>query len=165
MRAARGIWIASASALIVASLWFLADRSRRTDPVEFDAWRCPPVTVVRTEEKEAVLFELRDRVTSEVLIQLRGSTDLVCDPPRLVVWDVNGDGEEDLYFQHCGGHGFLACDGGSAEYEPLREADRSFQTVWYRAVFGRSGGAIALTLLLAAAGALIAIAFVAARRT
>jgi len=148
-------WILLAALVGAVSLSLLAIQNLRSNPERFDDWTCPAVTIAQEERAEAVVYELRDVVTLDLITQLAGSTDLVCDPPRLVVWDVDRDGTEDLYFQHCGGQGYLSCDGLTIKYQSLHEADASFKSAGYRAVFAATSRAMVFTGLFASGAALV----------
>lgn len=58
-------------------------------------------------ENEGLRVDIVDAASGRLLHTLSGSTDLVCDPPTLLLADADGDGITDLYFRECGGHGLL----------------------------------------------------------
>lgn len=45
---------------------------------------------------------------------LSGSTDTLCDDPWTLLIDMDRDGERDLYFHHCRGHGYLRFDSATS---------------------------------------------------
>jgi hypothetical protein len=67
--------------------------------------------VVRRVEPQAVVFDLLYRDGS-VATSISGSTDTLCDPPYLVVVDVDQDGVRDVLYRHCSGHGYVAWRNG-----------------------------------------------------
>jgi hypothetical protein len=69
---------------------------------EGSSWR-----IVRTDASEAIHFEFIAS-TGAVELSLDGSTDTLCEPPWMVLLDVDGDGHDDVYFHHCGGHGYVS---------------------------------------------------------
>ena len=61
---------------------------------------------MRSEAAETIRFDFTTP-RGAVDLSLDASTDTGCDPPLMVLLDLNGDGREDLYFQHCRGHGYV----------------------------------------------------------
>lgn len=53
--------------------------------------------------RQAVLYDLRRAGRREPELTVGGSTDLLCDPPRLLFFDRDGDRRRDLLVLHCGG--------------------------------------------------------------
>jgi hypothetical protein len=109
-------------------------------------------------EGEAKYFDLiRD---GKVAHTLAGSLDTLCDPPTITELDVDGDGEADLYFRNCRGHGFLSHHGDELAYNNLAGPEPT--NWWARQVF--SGGVRLLVAGIAACvTALIGFAIAGAR--
>ena len=146
------------SVICILSLLLVVMQNWRKSPDNFNSWECAAVTIIEEEKKrEILLFNIIDPATSDIVTQLAGSTDLVCEPPRLFIWDVNEDGTEDLYFQHCGGHGYLYCDGQTVSYKILPDTDVSFKGFWYRLFYNYNSRMIGLISLCSASIALIVI--------
>jgi hypothetical protein len=141
----------------ILSLFLVVMQNWRKNPNKFSSWDCAAVTISEKEKGETFSFNLIDPTTDDMVTQLAGTTDLVCDPPTLFIWDVNEDGTEDLYFQHCGGHGYLYCDGQTVIYQTLRDGDVEFKNFWYRLHYTGSNRTITLVIFGSTSIALIII--------
>ena len=107
-------------------------------------WFGETVVITMREQDESITFELTRSDVGQAGVVLTGSTDLLCDPPYLMRLDVNGDGIRDLYFHHCGGHGFVTYQAEShvLHYENLGQFDPTdapnVHTFWGREI--QAGG-------------------------
>jgi hypothetical protein len=88
-------------------------------------WFGEKFVITMREQDERITFELTRGDVGQASVMLTGSTDLLCDPPYLMLLDINGDGLRDLYFHHCGGHGFVSyqSDSNVLHYEDLGQFD------------------------------------------
>ncbi len=68
-------------------------------------WGGDELRVVRRHEAQAIMHDIVRGTT--VVATLAGSLDTMCDPPWIMLVDVDGDGRLDVYHRHCGGHGYL----------------------------------------------------------
>lgn len=59
------------------------------------------------DSNEARIFAVINDVDT---FYLEGSTDRMCDLPYLMLLDMDSDDISDLYFHHCGGHGYVMYD-------------------------------------------------------
>lgn len=113
-----------------------------------------PYTIEARIEGQAKYFDLvRD---GRVHHTLAGSLDTLCEPPIVARFDVDGDGESDLYFRNCRGHGYVVRRGDALAY--VDDGDRPEPAGWWRRQV--LGGGVRLILLGAAvsAAALIVLA-------
>lgn len=80
-------------------------------------WSGNEFVITAHDRGETRTFEIARRGSSQVALSLSGSTDL-CDPPFLMLLDIDGDSIRDLYFQRCNGHGFVRYrpDSGMLDY-------------------------------------------------
>jgi len=118
-----------------ATLYLCWEQYRRSNPSFFNQPNCPKVNIVTEEKNEWVHFYFIDVTTSVTLIQLAGSTDLVCEPPTLKLWDVDGDGISDLYFEECSGHGYLKIEDKKLLFIKLPDQNRQFINFWFKLIF------------------------------
>ena len=151
-------WLPFVGAAIMGALGIavliLGMRAREAnEPTRFG-----PYSIESRVEGEAQYFDLiRD---GKVAHTLAGSLDTLCDPPTIAELDVDGDGEPDLYFRNCRGHGFLSRHGDELAYNSLAGAVPTHW--WARQVF--SGGIKLILIGIAACiAALIAFAIAGAR--
>jgi hypothetical protein len=140
-------WLPFIGAAIIAAVGIatlvLGVRAREAnEPTRFG-----PYSIVSRVEGEAKYFELIRN--GKVVHTLAGSLDTLCDPPTIAELDIDGDGEPDLYFRNCRGHGFLSRRGDSLAYTDLAGPEPT--NWWAHAVF--SGG---VQLLVAGVAACIA---------
>lgn len=112
----------------------------RLNPTSVD-WGGVPYDVIRRQENEAVVFDVR-AADGKIVESLAGSTDLACDPPYLMLIDIDDDGTLDLYHHHCGGHGYLRyrANGKRLEYVNLGQWDPAdapaVSSFWGREIAG-----------------------------
>jgi hypothetical protein len=143
----------------------------RFNPISLE-WDGVHYDVVRRQEGEAVVFDVRG-ADGKVIESLAGSTDLACDPPFLMLLDVDGNGTLDVYHHHCGGHGYLRyhTDKKSFEYVNLGQWDPddapAVSGFWGKAIAG--GGLRLITegaglVFIALAGFLVSMMLLRLRR-
>lgn len=152
-RNAFGIAIAllGASALAVAAGVVAAGRR---EPAQV-AWDEHVFAVKRRDGGSYEEIELV-RPDGSIAASFAGSTDLVCDPPRLALLDVDADHELELFFTTCDEPGFVDHRGrGRLEVVELSEQQAaelaSLHSFWFHQV--RAGGS-----MLAGAGVAAALA-------
>ena len=80
-------------------------------------WRGDELRVARRSEGQAMMHDFLRGTT--VVHTLAGSLDSLCDNPRIMLLDIDGDSQLDVYHHHCGGHGYL-------RYQP---ADRTLEHI------------------------------------
>lgn len=148
-------WLLAAIVIICASL--IGARKWHSNPVTYDDWKCAAATIKREAVGESVAFKVVDSASAEVMARLTGSVDLLCDSPRLKIWDVNRDGIKDLYFQHCGGHGYLACHGKAVRFVKLPDSAMAFKNHWYYLIHGDSYKTRTYVVLFLASIALVVV--------
>jgi hypothetical protein len=121
--------------------------------------RFGPYVIAARIEGEAKYFDLvRD---GKVEHTLAGSLDTLCEPPFVALFDVDGDGTSDLYFENCRGHGYLVQRAGALSY--VEEGDGPAPDGWWaRQVLGGGRRLIAIAVLLCFV-ALIGLAIAGAR--
>lgn len=124
-----------------AGLFALGLQARsRLDPssIEWDGTR---FRIVRRSDAASQSFDLL-RADGTVAASVAGSTDTMCDPPYLMVLDVDGDGTRDVYYHGCGGHGYLELQGGMLKEVDLGQQDPAdapaLRSLWAREI--RAGG-------------------------
>jgi hypothetical protein len=124
-------------------------------------WFGETVVITRREQGERLTFEFTRGEVEQAGMVLTGSTDLLCDPPYLMHLDVNGDGVRDLYFHHCGGHGFVSyqADSHVLRYEDLGQFDPAdapnVDAFWGREIQAGGVRMIGFGCSLAAIGVLV----------
>lgn len=68
-------------------------------------WGDDELQVVPRFERQAMMHDLVRGTT--VVHTLAGSLDTLCDDPWIMLLDVDGDSQLDVYHHHCGGHRYL----------------------------------------------------------
>lgn len=151
-------WLPFIGAAIIAAVGItalvLGVRAREAnEPTRFG-----PYSIESRVEGEAKYFDLIRE--GKVAHTLAGSLDTLCDPPSIAELDVDGDGEPDLSFRNCRGHGFLSRHGDELAYNDLAGPEPT--NWWAHQVF--SGGVRLVVVGIAACiAALIAFAIAGAR--
>jgi hypothetical protein len=155
MVAAAVLLALSGGALLVLGL--KARRSLNPSAVEASG---TTFRVVRRVEPRAVVFDLI-HPDGSVAISISGSTDTLCDPPYLMLLDADHDGAQDVYYRHCGGHGYVTWrNGGWVDVDLGQyDADDMPASASSRAREIHAGGW--RLLALGATGALLGLAIVA----
>jgi hypothetical protein len=114
--------------------------SSRLDPGTV-SWGDAAFRVHRRALAQVVAFDFVRLGDGAVAATVAGSTDLVCEPPRLMVLDVDEDEEPEVYFTTCDESGFVDHRGsgtlavvelGEQEATQLKAAD----SFWFRAIQG-----------------------------
>lgn len=92
-----------AGALALA-MGLIASSRRDPDTVE---WGKAAFWVKRRELAQVVAFDFVRRGDGAVVATVAGSTDLICEPPHLMVLNVDQDQEPEVYFTTCDESGFV----------------------------------------------------------
>ena len=113
----------------------------RLDPAQV-AWAEHVFAVERRDQGSVEVIELV-RPDGSVAAAFAGSTDLVCDGPRLFLIDIDDDGELEVAFTTCDEPGFVDHRGhGQLEVVELSEQQAAelapLNSLWFRQV--RDGG-------------------------
>ncbi|MCP4136761.1 MAG: hypothetical protein GY754_37675 [bacterium] len=89
------------------------------------SWGKDEFLIRTSRERQAIAFNITHKAGDRPGLSLYGSTDSMCDDPYLMHLDVNGDRARDLYFHHCGGHGFVTYEekSGKLRYKNLGQYD------------------------------------------
>lgn len=95
-------------ALVTSELFYL--HYSRVEPSSYTV-NDQTFTIKKVTEGESTCFLLLNPDGTVADSSLCGSTDLFCSPPRIIRFDMNNDGLDDLYIHECGGHGYLTFDG------------------------------------------------------
>lgn len=109
------------------------------------------------------IFLVKDQSGVTVDSSLGGSRELVCDPPYIIKYDLDKDGNDDLYLHHCGGHGYLAFRSGQFEYTALDDSgftNESIQPGWLFGIIDSRFAKPFAFICLVSAFVLLAIALV-----
>jgi hypothetical protein len=128
-------------------------------------WDGDRYEIVRRREGEAIVHDfVRD---GRVVESLGGSMDLLCDEPYIFLFDVDGDGRQDVYHHHCGGHGYLrhAAATRTLAYENLGSVEiddvPALDSFWAEEIRGWHGLRLlaigGLAVLVGAIGALVSV--------
>lgn len=132
----------------------IAVRARR-DPTSVE-WEGRSWRIERWEEGEAVHLDFVRTGTGGADLSLAGSTDTACDAPWLALFDVDGNGQQDVYFHHCRGHGFVKYESGLV-FVDLGQSDPddapSLRSAFFLEIQAGGVRLIAAGVLLCAAGA------------
>lgn len=148
----RWLLVAPAFAFAVAGIVALVLGMRACDARE--PTELGPYAIVPRVEGQAQYFDLVR--AGKVEHTLAGSLDTLCDPPFVARFDVDDDGNADLYFRNCRGHGYLRRRANALEY--VDEGDGPEPTGWWaRQVLGGGTRLIMFGVALCLA-ALIALA-------
>jgi hypothetical protein len=97
-----GAWLL-AGALAVA-MGLIASSRRDPDALK---WGNAAFWVKRRELPQVVAFDFVRRSDGVVVATVAGSTDLVCEPPHLMVLNIDQDQEPEVYFTTCDESGFI----------------------------------------------------------
>ncbi|WP_245814426.1 hypothetical protein [Cystobacter ferrugineus] len=97
----------------------------------------------RRDLGQAMAIDFLRRDDGNVAESIAGRTDLVCEPPHLMLLDRDGDGEAEVYFTTCDESGFVVHrGGGQLMVEQLGEPEaarlRVLHSFWFRQL--RDGG-------------------------
>jgi hypothetical protein len=125
--------VLGAGALAVV-LGLVANSRRDPDTV---TWGKAAFLVKRRDLGQAVAIDFLRRGDGVVAESIAGRTDLVCEPPHLMLIDLDGDGETEVYFTTCDESGFVAYRGGEQlEAVQLSEFEvaqlRVLHSFWFR---------------------------------
>ena len=148
----RALTFGVAFAIMLGAVGVLVLGARACDacePTDFGRY-----AIVSRIEGQAKYFDLVH--DGRVEHTLAGSLDTLCDPPFVARFDVDGDGESDLYFRNCTGHGYLVRRGDALEYVDLGDTSDALGW-WARQVLGGGTQLIVLGVALSVV-ALIALA-------
>ncbi|ADO67830.1 hypothetical protein [Stigmatella aurantiaca] len=107
------------------------------------AWGSAELLVKRRELPQVVAVDFVRRSDGAVGATVAGSTDLVCEPPHLMVLNIDEDDEPEVYFTTCDESGFVDYRGaGQLVAVELSEQEaaqlRATDSFWFREV--QSGG-------------------------
>ena len=126
------------------------------------SWEGQTYSITEKDDGSFMTYTLTDGGGREVL-NLSGSTDLVCDHPYMLLMDVNTDGEKELYFHHCGGHGIAVFDKAKKrlQYKDLGQYDPddlpALNSFWFSEIKRQGRYFTVSGVLLLAVGTLLAI--------
>ncbi len=116
------------------------------------SWR-----VVSYQQKEQVTFDFVTPDNKRIVFSWSGSTDTLCEKPYIMVFDVDANGYEDVYFHGCRGHGFLPYeqDLGKLNFIDLGQFDPQdapgLTTFWFQ-LKGRGWRLVTIGILIAVIG-------------
>ncbi|MEO5643878.1 MAG: hypothetical protein ABIQ40_03860 [Bacteroidia bacterium] len=153
------------TAVITISLLYL--HFTRLEPTTFsgDGFNCSIKKIVNGETTCFLLLNENGAVADS---NLCGSTDLLCDPPYLIRYDMNNDGEDDLYLHECGGHGYLSYEksNGKFNYTELGQYDAADISAKPRFLFDllKSGDTLLYAIFAGASSLIAFILFLVLRR-
>ncbi len=119
--------------LLLLVLLLLVEQWRSNEPRQFSYGQAKKVRIIPDVKPEQESYYLLQK--PDTLLHLSGSTDLLCDPPSLKLWDVNEDGKMDLYFEHCGGQGYVSGAENTLVYTALADHEFAFKKGIYPWLF------------------------------
>ncbi len=119
--------------LFFLALLLLVEQWRSNEPRLFSYGQAKKARITPDVKPEQQSYYLLQK--SDTLLYLSGSTDLLCEAPRLRLWDVNEDGKEDLYFEHCGGQGYVSGAEDALVYTALADHEFAFKKGIYPWLF------------------------------
>ena len=114
--------------------------------------------VVSYQQKEQVTFDFIVPDNNRVVFSWSASTDTLCEEPYIMVFDVDGNGYDDVYFHSCRGHGFLPYeqDLDKLNFIDLGQFDiqdaPGLNTFWFQELKARGWRLVTIGILIAVIG-------------